>query len=54
MSEGTQGNGAPRGRSRMGKVARVVAWTAGVLLLLVVILLGGLAWYSTTESLVDA
>jgi translocation and assembly module TamB len=37
-------------RGIAGKIARVAAWVLGSLVLLVVVLLGGLAWYSTTPD----
>lgn len=50
MSEGSGVNETPRGRSAMGRVLRIAAWVVGSLLLLVVLLGGGLAWYSTTPD----
>jgi translocation and assembly module TamB len=41
---------APERRGIAGRIVRGVAWTAGALLLLVVVLLAGLAWYSTTPD----
>ena len=50
MSEQAQANESPRRRSVMGRVARAAAWTLGSLLLLIVLLLGALAWYSGTPD----
>jgi translocation and assembly module TamB len=47
MPEGTT---SPKRRGLAGRIARGVAWTLGALLLLVLVLLGGLAWYSTTPD----
>ncbi len=41
---------APRQRTLAGKIGRGVAWLAGSLFLLVIILLAGFAWYSTTAD----
>ncbi len=43
-------NETPPKRSFAGRVLRVAAWVLGSLLLLIVLLLGGLAWYSTTPD----
>ena len=40
---------APR-RSRTGRIARVIAWIAGGIGALVIVLIAGVAWYSTTAD----
>ena len=50
MIEQLPENETPRKRSALGKAFRIGAWVVGVLLLLIVVLLGGLVWYSTTAD----
>ena len=50
MNEGAQVTETPRKRSGLARAARIGAWVVGSLLLLIVVLLAGLAWYSTTPD----
>ncbi len=50
MSNGPQVTETPQTRSGLQRAARVAAWVVGSMLLLVVLVLGGLAWYSTTAN----
>ena len=50
MTEGSQATETRPRRAAWKTAARVLAWIAGSLLLLVVLLLGALAWYSTTPD----
>ena len=50
MSDELQRTEAPRRRSGGARALRAVAWIAGSLLLVVVVLVGALTWYSTTPD----
>ncbi len=50
MSEGAAVGETARRQSAAARWVRIIAWVAGSLLLLVLLLAGGLAWYSTTPD----